>query len=69
MRRETSSFHVSSSAGTDEMITGSKIEPMKSNEKYGEAQHVAEGVVGTDDNIDHARIEPMGGTGTWRIEV
>jgi hypothetical protein len=53
-----------SRVGTDDTISGAKLEPLKSNEKEGVDHAASEGgVAGTDFDIDQSRIDPLGGTG------
>ena len=53
-----------SRAGSDAKISGSKIEPLDSEQKEGVPRDESSGgVAGTDINIDQARIDPVGGRG------
>ncbi|KAL1636279.1 hypothetical protein SLS56_001259 [Neofusicoccum ribis] len=52
------------STGRDETISGAKIQPLDSETKHNvEHDLSSRGAAGTDHNIDHARIEPLGGHG------
>lgn len=52
------------SCGTDENISATKIQPLDSPTKAHVPHAQGEGgVAGTDDDIDHSRIEPLGGHG------
>ncbi|KAK8198754.1 hypothetical protein M8818_006621 [Zalaria obscura] len=51
-------------SGSDEKISGAKIEPLDSETKYNTPHDQgSRGVVGTDRTIDQARIDPVGGHG------
>lgn len=53
-----------SSTGSDAKISGSKIEPLDSEQKEGVSRDESGGgAAGTDVNIDQARIDPVGGKG------
>ena len=56
----------SGASGSDEKISGSKIHPLASETKYNVPLDTSSrGVVGTDRNIDQARIDPVGGKGQY----
>lgn len=56
----------SGTSGSDEKISGAKIDPLASDQKTGGPHDMASrGVTGTDRNIDQARIDPIGGKGQY----
>ncbi|KAF2093532.1 hypothetical protein NA57DRAFT_61238 [Rhizodiscina lignyota] len=53
---------MSSSVGNAATLSGSKIEPLDSNQKYNTEHDLSDrGSAGTNTNIDEARIDPLGG--------
>lgn len=49
-------------SGSDEKISGAKIEPLDSDQKVGVPHdQSSRGVAGSDRNIDQTRIDPIGG--------
>jgi len=58
------SRHSRGTSGSDENISGAKIQPLNSETKEGvPLDQSSRGVVGTDSTIDQARINPFGGRG------
>ena len=56
----------SGASGSDDKISGSKIDPLAPETKYNVPLDTSSrGVVGTDRNIDQARIDPVGGKGQY----
>ena len=54
----------SGTSGSDEKISGSKIDPLASDTKANVPLDMSSrGAIGSDRNIDQARIEPIGGRG------
>lgn len=54
----------SGASGSDEKISGTKIDPLASEMKDNVPHDQSScGVVGSDRNIDQARIDPIGGAG------
>lgn len=55
----------SGASGSDEKISGAKIDPLASDTKANVPLDMSSrGAVGSDRNIDQARIDPIGGKGT-----
>ena len=54
-------------SGSDEKISGAKIDPLASDQKEGiPHDQGSRGVAGTDRSIDQTRVEPLGGHGeSW----
>jgi hypothetical protein len=54
----------SGTSGSDEKISGAKIDPLASDQKKGVTHDLSSrGVTGTDRTIDQSRINPLGGKG------
>ncbi|EMC99882.1 hypothetical protein BAUCODRAFT_128589 [Baudoinia panamericana UAMH 10762] len=52
----------SGASGSDEKISGAKIQPLDSETKYNQTHDLSSrGVAGSDRNIDQSRIEPTEG--------
>ncbi|KAJ9621988.1 hypothetical protein H2203_006869 [Taxawa tesnikishii (nom. ined.)] len=54
-------------SGSDEKISGAKIQPLDSETKYNTAHdQSSRGAAGTDRSIDQTRIDPIGGAGQFQ---
>ncbi|KAK5464953.1 hypothetical protein LTS15_001516 [Exophiala xenobiotica] len=57
----------SGTSGSDEKISGTKIDPLASETKANQPHdQSSRGVAGTDRSIDKTRIDPLGGAGQYR---
>ena len=58
----------SGASGSDEKISGSKIDPLASDIKDNVPKDLSSrGAAGSDHNIDQARIDPLGGKGVFLL--
>lgn len=54
--------------GADKDVSSTKVDPLSSEVKYNKQAEAPQdrGVVGTDEAIDQARVDPVGGRGKHR---